>query len=283
MPHVTSDLVSLMITVFFVDTQEVIEDGLMELDDTIITALGNPSSSEKTYADDIHPEIIKRIEHILASGVDKETRDKLCKKYLIPKNLMLLDAPKLNMELESLLSDPIKERDKRVEDRQQQLGIALSAVLSVLDNLIKNNENINNIETLTDVSRLLSDLHYNDTCTRRKLVAVNLDKNIIKSLDAAKRDSFLFGEKFNENVKSANAIKKAAPTILKKSNFIRKAVQPKQSNYYYKNKENFYAPSHSSRAKQGRGGRYQPRNTGRHQQQRLPAGKSYRHKPARQT
>lgn len=278
-----------MVTVYFVDNQELKEDGLMELDDTIITALGNPSSSEKTYADDIHPEIIKRIENILASGVDKETRDKLCKKYLIPKNCMLLDAPKLNTELESLLSDPIKERDKRVEDRQQQLGIALSAVLSVLDNLIRNNENINNIGTLTDVSRLLSDLHYNDTCTRRKLVAVNLDKNLIKSLDAAKRDSFLFGEKFNENVKSANAIKKAAPTILKKSNFIRKIVQPKllnnqtQSNYYYKNKENFYAPSQSSRAKQGRGGRYQQRNTGRHQQQRLPSGKTYRHKPVRQT
>lgn len=68
-------------------------------------------------------------------------------------------------------------------------------------------------------------------------MAVNLDKDIVKTTVSAKRDSFLFGEKFNDNVKTANAIKKAAPAILKKSNFIRKMGQTKQLKYaHFRNK-----------------------------------------------
>lgn len=266
-----------MITLYLVGTQQ--------LQDDVLIALGNPSCSDKSYSESIHPEIIRRVENVLTSGLEKERKDELLKKYLIPNNFALLEAPKLNRELEGLLSDPIKERDKRIEERQQQLGVALSAVLSCLDNFVKVDPNPAKIEVLTDVARLLSDLHYNDTCTRKKLVAVNLDKDIVKTTESAKRDSFLFGERFNEDVKTANAIKKAAPSILKKSNFTRKMGQTRQSNYtQFKNKENFNAPPQVNRAKQGRGGRYQPRNSGRQQQQQQPhQKKAYRHKSVRQT
>ncbi|KAF9794867.1 hypothetical protein SFRURICE_005102 [Spodoptera frugiperda] len=239
---------------------EVIEDtGTQQLQDDVLIALGNPSCSDKSYSESIHPEIIRRVENVLTSGLEKERKDELLKKYLISNNFALLEAPKLNRELEGLLSDPIKERDKRIEERQQQLGVALSAVLSCLDNFVKVDPNPAKIEVLTDVARLLSDLHYNDTCTRKKLVAVNLDKDIVKTTESAKRDSFLFGERFNEDVNETPlgglpppplCIKKAAPSILKKSNFTRKMGQTRQSNYtQFKNKENFNAPPQANRAK----------------------------------
>ncbi|XP_050559860.1 uncharacterized protein LOC118277812 [Spodoptera frugiperda] len=252
-PEVIEDtgMFSLMITLYLVGTQQ--------LQDDVLIALGNPSCSDKSYSESIHPEIIWRVENVLTSGLEKDRKNELLKKYLIPNNFALLEAPKLDMELEGLLSDPIKEKDKRIEERQQQLGVALSAVLSCLDNFVKVDPNPAKIEVLTDVARLLSDLHYNDTCTRRKLVAVNLDKNIVKTTESAKRDSFLFGERFNEDVKTANAIKKAAPNILKKSNFTRKMGQTRQSNYtQFKNKENFNAPPQVNRAKQGRGAGINP-------------------------
>lgn len=107
------------------------------MDDTIIKALGQALSSEKEYGPGIQLELVKRVEGIIINGLKQETKDKLVKKYLVPSNLKLLDAPKLNKELEELLNDAMKARDKRVQDLQQQIGIATAALLCATDKLIK--------------------------------------------------------------------------------------------------------------------------------------------------
>ncbi|CAK1600777.1 unnamed protein product [Parnassius mnemosyne] len=277
----------------FIVPVEGIESSMVEevntLEKSILEALGDTTSSEKGYGDEIHPEIVKRVEEILLSGISQnEEKEKLMKKYLIPKNVMLLDAPKLNVELNGLLSDSIKNRDKRVKDRQQLLGTALSAILIMTDNIIKNNvDKIPTIAILSDVARLLSELHYQDTVTRRKLITPNLDKNIHSSIETAKRDCYLFGEKFNENVKTATAIKRSAASILKtkSSNSQRKVpdrpnVGPRQ--------ENYRAPpctNRSNQYKKGGGDKYQQRTTVQHQiapQPGHPPMKYYK-KPVRQS
>ncbi|CAH0397607.1 unnamed protein product [Chilo suppressalis] len=148
----------------------------------------------------------------------RDLKEELIKKYLIPSNTKLLDAPKLNRELEGLLNDSMKARDKRVEERQQQMGVATGALLSSIDSLIKNDvDKIKLISIISDVTRLLMDLHYQDTVTRKKLIIPNLDKNIGKTVENLRRDEYLFGEKFNDSVKTATAIKKSAGTILKQN------------------------------------------------------------------
>lgn len=93
-----------MITLYLVGTQQ--------LQDDVLIALGNPSCSDKSYSESIHPEIIRRVENVLTSGLEKERKDELLKKYLIPNNFALLEAPKLNRELEGLLSDQLKKETK---------------------------------------------------------------------------------------------------------------------------------------------------------------------------
>lgn len=226
------------------------------LDESILAALGNTFNTDKVYGEDIHPEIMKRFENILTCGLKKE----IIKKYLIPANGKLLDAPKLNVELKGLLTDPVKARDKKVEERQQQLGTAFATISYIMDTLVKGNFNkINTITTLTDVTRLLSDLHWEDTVTRRKLIAANLDKNIVKSVESSIRYSFLFGEKFNENVKSANAIKKSAASILKPSNANTQKPNNKNRSHGKQLLGNYQGPPRQGQYKQGEGGRFQQR------------------------
>ncbi|CAB3251792.1 unnamed protein product [Arctia plantaginis] len=232
------------------------EDDTIELDENILSALGQTTSADREYGENIHPEILKRIENILKAGIKKDVKEELLRKILIPNNIKLLDAPKLNIELQGLLSDTVKGRDKRVEDRQQRLGIAISGVLNVMNTILKDNFNkINMITTLSDSVRLLSDLHFEDTITRRKLISPNLDKNISKAIESTARDSFLFGEKFNETVKSANAIRKSATSILKPINTnVSKSSQPNRSQPNTKKQGNFRGPPRQNQYRQGGGG-----------------------------
>lgn len=171
------------------------ETEVATLEESILSALGEPTDSEKHYGDEIHQEILKRIENILTDGLKVDQKEDLTKKYLIPSNAVLLDAPKLNVELESLLSEEIILRDKRVEERQQHLGVALSAVTRVIDDILKKNYNsLKVITTLSDAARILSDLHFQDTITRRKLITPSLEKNLAQTIDKVKRNEFLFGD-----------------------------------------------------------------------------------------
>lgn len=233
------------------------------MDDSIIRALGQTLSTEKEYGPDIHPELVKRIEGILTKGLNQETKDELMKKYVVPANVKLLDAPNLNKELEGLLSDAIKARDKRVQDRQQQMGIATAALLCATDTLIRGDvDKIKLISTISDVTRLLTDLHYQDTVTRKKLIIPSLDKNVGKTVEHQDRDGYLFGENFNENVKSATAIKKSAGTILKQinpNNNRKNTYKPTQFPKSFPKKQgNYKGPPRASMTqyKQGGGGRY---------------------------
>ncbi|XP_052756552.1 uncharacterized protein LOC128201971 [Galleria mellonella] len=262
------------------------ENIIPTLDESILSALGNTFNTDKVYGEDIHPEIMKRFENILTCGLKKEIKEEIIKKYLIPANGKLLDAPKLNVELQGLLTELVKARDKKVEERQQQLGTALATISYIMDTLVKGNFNkINTITILTDVTKLLSDLHWEDTVTRRKLIAANLDKNIVKSVDSSIRYSFLFGEKFNENVKSANAIKKSAASILKPSNINTQKPNNKNRSHGIQLLGNYQGPPRQGQYKQGGGeGRYQQRTSVRLQQRR-PAAKAYHpaRRPVRQS
>lgn len=249
------------------------------MDDTILAALGNTQDTEKVYGGDVHKEIVKRVEGILVNGLKKETLEEIQKKYNVPKNATLLDAPKLNVELQGLLSEQIKARDKKVEQRQQLIGVSLAAVMTLTHNLISLKENnpdsLKSITVLTDVSRLLAEVHFQETAIRRKLIDPSLDQKIAKSLENVKRDEHLY-EKFGENIKTASAIKKSATTILK----------PAQNNNKKLKKENFRAPPRNSQFRQSRGGgrnqlrgsqranqTYQPRQqqpTRNYQKKRVP-------------
>lgn len=102
---------------------------------------------------------------------------------LVPVNCKLLDAPKLNIELQGVLNNPSKTRDNLLQERQQVMGLAISGLCQVIHNLSKKDfDKLNILKNLSDVSRVLSNLHHQYTETRGKLINPYLDKNLAESL-----------------------------------------------------------------------------------------------------
>lgn len=175
--------------------------------------------TDKTYDSEIHEEISKRVEDILRNGIPVEIKEQLLKSCPIPQNMVLLEAPQLNPELEGVLAATIKSRDKRIEERQNTLGIALGRILKVTNMMTFNTfEKLEVIRILSEASRILSELHFEHTNLRRKNIIPNLDKNLIQTIENVKRDKYLFGENLSTHIKTSNEIKKSAGSVLKSSN-----------------------------------------------------------------
>ncbi|CAG4994469.1 unnamed protein product [Parnassius apollo] len=178
---------------------EIMEVKEEHLEEDIIEAMGPPISTESSYGQPIHPEIYKRVE----------------------------EAPLLNPELH-MIQESEKTRDKKIENRQNLLGLATGTILKCVDNLTKQNFNkLDIIKNMTEAARILAHLHSEDTVIRKNLLIPHLDKTISKTLADLKRDKFLFGEKLSECVKSATILQKSASNLLKKS--IPKPFKPRQN------------------------------------------------------
>ncbi|CAG5031102.1 unnamed protein product [Parnassius apollo] len=190
-----------------VEIMEVKEENLEE---DIIEAMGPPICTESSYGQPIHPEVYKRVE----------------------------EAPLLNPELH-MIQESEKTRDKKIENRQNLLGLAAGTILKCVDNLTKQNFNkLDIIKNMTEAARILAHLHSEGTVIRKKLLIPHLDKTISKTLADLKRDKFLFGEKLSECVKSATILQKSASNLLKKS--IPKPFKPRQNS----TTKNYYPPQH---------------------------------------
>ncbi|CAK1581281.1 unnamed protein product [Parnassius mnemosyne] len=217
---------------------EIMEVKEEHLEEDIIEAMGPPISTESLYGQPIHPEIYKRVEGILMEGLTNEKIETYKKEQLIPENTILLEAPLLNPELH-MIQESVKTRDKKIENRQNLLGLATGTILKCVDNLTKQDFNkLDIIKNMTEAARILAHLHSEDTAIRKNLLIPHLDKTISKTLADLKRDKFLFGEKLSECVKSATSLQKSASNLLKKS--IPKPFKPRQNS----STKNYYPPQH---------------------------------------
>ncbi|KAI8434834.1 hypothetical protein MSG28_003333 [Choristoneura fumiferana] len=252
------------------EVEEVTDEGVDSLPNEVLMALGDENAQEKGYGEDIHSDITKRMDGILMKGLPKEQKEIITKNLLIPANMMLLEAPKLNNELNAILSSSTKTRDKLLEGRQQDLGLAGASVLYAIHKLSRGEDKIDIIKSLGDASRLLCNLHYEYTNMRKKLISPHLDKSLSLNLKENTRSDFLY-TKLDETVKSLAAIKRASSALKPKP-------QPQTST---SGSKNWYQPPR--RPMQGpqargpaRGGhhqpqqRYQPRTATRGQGRRLP-------------
>ncbi|CAH0407701.1 unnamed protein product [Chilo suppressalis] len=84
-------------------------------------------------------------------------------------------TPTLNPEIQAMLAETYRLRDKRLLGKQDQLGRALSAL-----------------------GKLIADSHYAETETRRSVIIPLVEKSFL--LKTRNRDSFLFGEGLDELV-----------------------------------------------------------------------------------
>lgn len=187
-----------------------------DVPDEILEMLGQAKNLEEKLGNKIPIEISERWGKILLDGLAKEQKEALKDKMLIPENFLLVRAPKLNPEISAVLTEPAKNRDKRLEHSQNQLGSGIAGLVNLTKDLIQSEvPKLQVIKQLSEVAQILLNLHYEETINRRKLVLPLLDKSFWQTTQGVKRDTFLFGDKLGETIKTSKDIEKSGQQIKK--------------------------------------------------------------------
>lgn len=100
---------------------ELLEPGLLE-------ALGDAIEDRPIFGPQIHSVLAERWLPILRKGLTTDARDNVLKEYAVPENCKLLRAPTINPELRAAVTDTAKNRDKKIQIEQDQLGLGITAL-----------------------------------------------------------------------------------------------------------------------------------------------------------
>ncbi|KAL0840615.1 hypothetical protein ABMA28_015814 [Loxostege sticticalis] len=185
-----------------------------DIEPELLKALGEFEPEAVEWGDNVQEDIAKRFQLLLLHGLKKEAKEELTKKYLFPKNMSFAKAPTLNPEIAAMLTDSFRNRDKRMLNKQEQLGRALTALSSAMTALLKKSPDLPEvIRVLNDTGKLLADSHFTETESRRAMVIPLVDKSLIESFKDRKRDTTLFGDKLGDLVKNSRGIKRTGQLI----------------------------------------------------------------------
>lgn len=178
-----------------------------DLNEDTLQLYGNAPKTETPMGLFFRKSIASSWQYILAKGLAKEAKENLLKSYLIPVNCDLLLAPALNPEVKAALPDHLVKRDINLMYKQNQLGIALSALASVTDMIISNESSKQKLlKPISDACQILCDSHFIETKSRRDIIVSSMSTNLKDALLETKRDKFLFGENVIDKVKAAKTI-----------------------------------------------------------------------------
>lgn len=175
------------------------------LSSEILKALEADTESDPEYGSKIHDVLSQKWVPLLEKGLPSNYRAKLNKKYLIPENCKLLQAPKLNADISAAIHERALNCDNVRVAIQQQLGIGITAVNRALDVIITRDDNyiINAVKYLSDACRLFCDLHHIETQSRIGRITPDLEEIYFNVVQGTKRDETLFGSNLPEKIKSA--------------------------------------------------------------------------------
>lgn len=224
------------------------------LPNSILEVLGDPKGKPEVFGPRIQEEISKRWGRILCEGLNKDQKKMLSEKILVPENFKLVKAPTLNQEIEAVMTESTKNRDKRLEKAQNQLGVGISALTALTSHLIDQDmEKMEIIKRLSETNQILLDLHFENTLNRRKLITYTLDKKFLDIVQEVKRDSLLFGENLSEKIKASKSAEKSGLQIKKSS--MTEASTSKKPSYQ---QGNWRGPPRQARGSRQGGARSRP-------------------------
>ncbi|KAL0881190.1 hypothetical protein ABMA27_002301 [Loxostege sticticalis] len=186
-----------------------------DLDPELLKALGDANDDVPAYGPNIHTSLAKRWDPILKKGLQQEAKEKLLAEYAVPENCKLLKAPTLNVEIYAAVSDLVRNRDKKLQTNQDQLGLGITAISKAMTLLLNSDDKIQSVKILTDACRILADQHYTQTQIRTKLITPGLEKSFLSVIKDEDRDQTLFGSKLSEKIKTSRAIEKQGLQIKK--------------------------------------------------------------------
>lgn len=228
------------------------------LDPELLSALGASTSDTPDFGEPIHDSLANLWPPILRKGLPKEEKGNLMKEYLVPSNCKLLQAPKLNAEISAAVSEVVRTRDKKLDSFQQALGAGTSAINRAMDTMLKTDDKVRALKSLSDGCRLLTDLHYSFSCDRKKLITPSLDKSFLHMIQDTERDETLFGNTLADKIKASKAIEKQGLQIRKVANQKTAAPATQSSATRPTHQGNWTGPPRYPSFRGGRGGQRKP-------------------------
>ncbi|XP_030747605.1 uncharacterized protein LOC115876063 [Sitophilus oryzae] len=219
--------------------------------------LGLTPEQENPKGVPLNKEIMLRWSSYLSEGLSSEIKQDLKKKWAIPEDFPILNAPKINPEIQPLLNATENTKDSIFSHIQNELGLGLAAMGTSLNKLLDNDfSNVKDdiLPGLIDSAKLISQAHFLLTQHRKHQIYPILNTAMQKVARECQSDSILFGKDFAERCKSA--------TVLKKSSLELKAAAKPGDTFQskqFRNNLNWKRPFTKARFKKGQTYKY-PRN-----------------------
>lgn len=107
------------------------------LNPKILSLLGDDVTLEQRSDPPIHSDVAARWVHVFHKGLEAEKRRGLLLKYPPPENSVAFKAPHLNPVVKHAILESVSKRDDRLVQKQMQLGAGLTAIGSVISDLLK--------------------------------------------------------------------------------------------------------------------------------------------------
>lgn len=234
--------------------------------------LGDDPTSTGEKGPPLCDALVSRWSGYLSEGLKKETREALIAKYKMAENCPLLDAPKLNPEIEISLTPGQIKRDQFSMSIQNKLGRALSAQGSVLNIILSQDASQktidDNIKTaLADSAKLVCEAHYLLSYHRKHELYSSLNTEVQKVAMKSKIDTLLFGEDFQEKYKTAKEVKKTGLDLKAGPSGYQKEKRQDHLNYKRQNNRPKFKTEKYDKKRKGRQPQWH-RSTQSRQQQR---------------
>ena len=192
--------------------------------------LGDDLMEDSAVGPEFHNTIAERWAKLLKSGMSKELKQQLLKKYSPASNCPTLKVPVLNPEVKSAMLSVALKKDEYQRMGQDQLGKAISAVGGSLTELLRGDKSGKLDEKMlitafSDAGRILTDLHYRKSVTGRAFITPGLSPVVKTIADESPVGALLFGENFSDRVKTVKAMERSTKDIQKQAS-VRKQPAP---------------------------------------------------------
>ncbi|XP_050311934.1 uncharacterized protein LOC126747392 [Anthonomus grandis grandis] len=229
------------------------------LDVNLLELLGPNIANNDVEGSSIQKDLANRWEAILCKVLNAEDRNSIISEYPIPKNCQSLISSKINRIVSAAINEFSTRRDIKLALVQTQMGAAASAVGLALSLLLKDGREENKpiIKQLSDASRLMADLFYNQSQYRRELLLSNLNKNLRKTLEKSEISSWLFGDNLEEEIKTSKTLQRSSEELKPTSSTSRKILRPlnlrglpRANSGFTRGRQAFYNPQPNPRHQQ---------------------------------
>ena len=193
------------------------KSGDVQLKTDVLKIIGEDSSKINVTSGNVHNVLSKNWSDILTKGTSKEIIEELIKKYPPPENFQSLKAPILNPEVRHTMSDASRTKDTHQVTAQIKVDAAIYANGLALTKMFNDGGEVDPllVTYLCDSARLMSDVHYNISITRRAFITPNVNQMVTDVVTDLPIESHLFGEKLSERIKAAEDIQKQSKTLIK--------------------------------------------------------------------